>query len=209
MAQRRADPAAEEDDQKAHREPSGRSCPFRRHGRPIFGRRSSIAAGHSGLGPIPFAARTLAAIRPLASILLIVPQRVAGRGSRVPTIIKAEPEPVALDLDAHRAGHHRHAARLPRAGRLRRDARQRRVAARRRGRAVQGGARRRARGRHAGDPHPRGPPPRPLRCAAGQGRARASVACASARPARWAASWSAASPATTSSRSSSRSPASR
>ena len=39
----------------------------------------------------------------------------------MPAIIKAEPEAVAFDLEPHRAHHHRHAARLPRAGRLRRE----------------------------------------------------------------------------------------
>ena len=67
------------------------------------------------------------------------------------------------------------------------------------GRALPRGARRRARRRHAGHPHARGPPARSLRRAAGQDRARRTRRCASARRARWAASWSAASRATTSS----------
>ena len=70
-------------------------------------------------------------------------------------------------------------------------------------------ARRRARGRHAGDPHPRGPPPRPVGCAARTRSSAASRRCASARPGRWGAFWSAASPATTSSRSSTPPAASR
>ena len=43
------------------------------------------------------------------------------------------------------------------------------------GRALRGGARGGARGRDAGDPHPRGPPARPHRRAAGQARPRRAV----------------------------------
>ena len=49
------------------------------------------------------------------------------------------------------------------------------IAARAGGRADRGGARRGARSRHAGHPHPRGPSARSVRCAAGQGRARRAV----------------------------------
>ena len=72
----------------------------------------------------------------------------------------------------HGAAHHRHAARFPGAGRLRRNARQRRLAARHRGEADRRRAQGRARHRHAGDPHPRGPSAGSFRRAAGQGRAR-------------------------------------
>ncbi len=73
------------------------------------------------------------------------------------------------------ARHHRHAARLPGARRLRRDPRQRRLAAAARGRPLRHRDRRGPRRRHAGDPHPRGPPPRPLRRAPGQARARRAL----------------------------------
>ena len=45
-----------------------------------------------------------------------------------------------------------------------------------------------ARGRAAGHPHPRGPPARPVRLPAGEARPRRARACASATPARRAAS---------------------
>ena len=62
------------------------------------------------------------------------------------------------------------------------------------GEAVQGGARGRARRRHAGHPHPRGAPPGSVRRAAGQDRARRAVQAHRRHPARWAASWFAARP---------------
>ena len=117
---------------------------------------------------------------------------------------------VRVRPDDHRAGHHRHAARLRRSRRLRRGARQRRLAAARaRSPPTERVLEAAAQAGHAGHPHPRGPSPRPVRPARRPRRRAASSRPASAIPARWAASWCAASTATTSSTSSTRSRASR
>ena len=89
-------------------------------------------------------------------------QRHRGRGARADR----------SGLGGNRASHHRHAARFHGARRLRRNAGQRRFAACARGEADCGGAGRGARQRHAGRAHPRGTFARPVRRAAGKGRAR-------------------------------------
>ena len=53
--------------------------------------------------------------------------------SATTSLLAAEPEPIELDWTRDGTGHHRHAARLPRARRVRRDAGQRRLAAGARG----------------------------------------------------------------------------
>ena len=126
-------------------------------------------------------------------------------------MVEVEAEPYAFSLDQRTTalGHHRHAARLPRAGRLRRGARQRRVAAADGDRADQARAGRRPRRRPAGHPHARGPPARPRRPGAGQEARAAGSPAGIGDPGRWAASWCAANTATTSSPNCSRRPASR
>ena len=121
------------------------------------------------------------------------------RGDADMPTIAAQPYDYTFEPERAGAGHHRHAARLHRAGRLRRGAGQRRAACWRRPSRRGPTARRLPRAGADGRSHQGMPPARPVRLPAGQAQPRATARCGSAIPGRWAASSSTASRATISS----------